>query len=167
MTGLDLDPPPPPPPLFRRQDTDIPAWYWTGLTAGGSIRNAVTGFAGSGPGVKALMSDPVGRLGRAVPEVGLVGEPAIIDWGADPLAGGCYSVIGPGQRALLDVFRRPWGRVVIAGEHCNGSGSIDGAIRSGDDAAAQVLSLRPLLRLSTSRHSFPRRSTISRHWQWP
>ena len=143
MTGLDLDPPPPPPPLFRRQDTDIPAWYWTGLTAGGSIRNAVTGFAGSGPGVKALMSDPVGRLGRAVPEVGLVGEPAIIDWGADPLAGGCYSVIGPGQRALLDVFRRPWGRVVIAGEHCNGSGSIDGAIRSGDDAAAQVLSLRP------------------------
>jgi len=103
LQRLDLDPAPPPPvlaalselrmgsaakvaiatktapSLFRRQDTDIPAWYWTGLTAGGSIRNAVTGFAGSGPGVKALMSDPVGRLGRAVPEVGLVGEPAIID----------------------------------------------------------------------------------------
>jgi monoamine oxidase len=167
LQRLDLDPMPPPPvlaalrslrmgsaakvaiatktvpPLFRRQDTDIPAWYWTGLTAGGSTRKAVTGFAGSGLGVQALMTDPVGRLGRAVPEVALLGEPAIVDWGADPLAGGCYSAIGPGQRALLDVFRRPWGRIVIAGEHRNGSGSIDGAIRSGDDAADQVLTLRP------------------------
>jgi monoamine oxidase len=52
-------------------------------------------------------------------------------------------VIGPGQRALLEVFRRPWGRLVIAGEHRNGSGSIDGAIRSGHEAAEQVLGLRP------------------------
>jgi monoamine oxidase len=131
-----------PPPLFRRQDTDIPAWYWTGLNADGSTRNAVTGFAGSGQGVKALMADPLGRLDRAVPEVDLLGAPAIIDWGTDPLAGGCYSVLGPGQRALLDVFQRPWGRMVIAGEHRNGSGSMDGAIRSGNDAADQVLSLR-------------------------
>ena len=131
-----------PPPLFRRQDTDIPAWYWTGLADGGSIRKAVTGFAGSSLGVKALMADPMGRLGRAVPEADFVGDPAVIDWGADPLAGGCYSVIGPGQRAFLDVFQRPWGRVVIAGEHSNGSGSIDGAIRSGRDAAKQVQTLR-------------------------
>ncbi|HLE95073.1 MAG TPA: NAD(P)/FAD-dependent oxidoreductase [Acidimicrobiia bacterium] len=132
-----------PPPLFRRQDTDIPAWYWTGLAVGGSIRNAVTGFAGTASGVKALMTDPMGRLRRAVPEVDLIGVPVLIDWGADPLAGGCYSVIGPGQRAHLQVFRRPWGRLVIAGEHSNGSGSIDGAIRSGHEAAEQVLGLRP------------------------
>ncbi|MEX1125686.1 MAG: NAD(P)/FAD-dependent oxidoreductase [Acidimicrobiia bacterium] len=127
-----------PPPLFRRQDTDIPAWYWTGLAEGGSIRNAVTGFAGSESGVRALMTDPVGRLRQAVPEVDLLGEPVVLDWGADPLAGGCYSVIGPGQRALLEVFRQPWGRIVIAGEHSNGSGSIDGAIRSGLEAAELV-----------------------------
>ena len=167
LQRLDLDPKPPPPtlaalgalrmgsaakvaiatstppPLFRRQDTDLPAWYWTGLNADGSTRNSVTGFAGSGPGVRTLMADPLGRLRRAVPELDLTGVPAIIDWGADPFAGGCYSVLGPGQRSLLDVFQRPWGRIVIAGEHRNGSGSMDGAIRSGADAANQVLSLRP------------------------
>ena len=165
LQRLDLDPTPPPavraalsslqmgsaakvavatnaaPPLFRRQDTDIPAWYWTGLATNGSVRNAVTGFAGSEAGVRALMTDPLGRLRRAVPEVGLAGDPVIVDWGADPLAGGCYSVIGPGQRVLLDVFKRPWGMMVIAGEHSNGSGSIDGAIRSGGQAAEQLLKL--------------------------
>ena len=130
-----------PPPLFRRQDADIPAWYWSGLATGGSIRNAVTGFAGSKPGADALMADPATRLRQAVPEVELLGDPMAVDWSADPLTGGCYSVLGPGQRRLLDVFRRPWGRIVIAGEHTNGSGSIDGAIRSGQDAAAMVLDL--------------------------
>ena len=129
------------PPLTRRQDNDIPAWYWTGLAEGGSIRNAVTGFAGSETGVKALVADPMGRLRRAVPEVDLIGATTVVDWSADPLAGGCYSVIGPGQRALLEMFRRPWGRVVIAGEHSNGSGSMDGAIRSGIETAEQVLGL--------------------------
>jgi monoamine oxidase len=131
------------PPLFRRQDTDIPAWYWTGLNAGGSTRSAVTGFAGSKAGARALMADPLGRVSKAVPEVGLAGPPAVVDWGADPLTGGCYSVLGPGQRASLDIFRRPWRRIVIAGEHSNGSGSIDGAIRSGFEAAQHVQSLRP------------------------
>jgi monoamine oxidase len=129
------------PPLFRRQDADIPAWYWTGLSTNGSIRNAVTGFAGSKAGSAALMADPVTRLQHAVPEVELVGVPAVVDWSADPFTGGCYSVLGPGQRGLLDVFRRPWGRIVVAGEHSNGSGSIDGAIRSGQAAADMVLDL--------------------------
>jgi len=127
------------PPLFRRQDSDIPAWYWTGLNRDGSTRKAVTGFAGSKAGAEALMKGPVTRLRQAMPEVDFHGAPATVDWGADPLAGGCYSVLGPGQRRLLDIFRHPWGRIVIAGEHSNGSGSIDGAIRSGRDAAAMVL----------------------------
>jgi monoamine oxidase len=129
------------PPLVRRQDSDIPGWYWTGLNSGGSTRKAVTGFAGSKAGVYALMKDPVTRLRQAMPEAELLGAPATVDWDADPLTGGCYSVLGPGQRRLLDVFRHPWGRMVIAGEHSNGSGSIDGAIRSGQDAAAMVLDL--------------------------
>jgi monoamine oxidase len=130
------------PPLFRRQDTDIPAWYWTGLAEDGSTRKAVTGFAGSESGVKAIMADPMGRVRQAVPEVDTVAPPTVVDWSADPLTGGCYSVIGPGQRVLLEMFRRPWGRLVIAGEHVNGSGSIDGAIRSGIEAAGQVLGLQ-------------------------
>ena len=64
----------------------------------------------------------------------------VADWGSDPLAGGCYSLIGPGQRVMLEMLSRPVGRVILAGEHVNGSGTIDGAIRSGDFAADLTVS---------------------------
>jgi monoamine oxidase len=127
------------PPVFRRQDTDIPAWYWTGLAAGGGVRRAVTGFAGSGDGVSSFLVDPLGRLRESAPETELVGEPLVVDWGQDLLAGGCYSVIGPGVRPLLREWDQPFGRIFFAGEHTNGSGSIDGAIGSGRAAARRLL----------------------------
>jgi monoamine oxidase len=129
-----------PPPMFRRQDTDIPAWYWTGLGPSGLVRRAVTGFAGSGLGVEALTAETVMRLRRAAPEARLEHDPMVADWGSDPLAGGCYSLIGPGQRPMLEVMTRPIGRVYLAGEHVNGSGTIDGAILSGEAAADSVAS---------------------------
>jgi len=129
-----------PPPMFRRQDTDIPAWYWTGLGLSGSMRRAVTGFAGSEAGVAPLRANVMFRLARAAPEALFDGAPAVADWGSDPLAGGCYSLIGPGQRLMLEVLSRPVGRMFFAGEHVNGSGTIDGAIRSGDFAADLVSS---------------------------
>ena len=129
-----------PPPMFRRQDTDIPAWYWTGLGPSGSVRRAVTGFAGSEAGVAPLRASVMFRLARAVPEAMFNGPPVVADWGSDRLAGGCYSLIGPGQRVMLEVLGRPAGRVYFAGEHVNGSGTIDGAIRSGDSAADLVSS---------------------------
>jgi monoamine oxidase len=129
-----------PPPMFRRQDTDIPAWYWTALGPSGSVRRAVTGFAGSEPGVTVLRSDVSSRLRRAAPDAILDGAPLVADWGSDPLAGGCYSLIGPGQRGMLELLSRPLGRVFLAGEHVNGTGTIDGAIRSGDRAAGQAAS---------------------------
>ena len=131
-----------PPPMFRRQDTDIPAWYWTGLGPSGSVRRAVTGFAGSEAGVAPLRANVMFRLARAAPEASFDGAPVVADWGSDPLAGGCYSLIGPGQRVLLDVLSRPMGRMFFAGEHVNGSGTIDGAIRSGDFAADLISSSR-------------------------
>jgi monoamine oxidase len=127
-----------PPPMFRRQDTDIPAWYWTGLGRSGSVRRAVTGFAGSEAGVAPLRANVMFRLARAAPEAIFDGAPVVADWGSDPMAGGCYSLVGPGQRATLEVLSRPAGRVFFAGEHVNGSGTIDGAIRSGDFAADLV-----------------------------
>jgi monoamine oxidase len=127
------------PPLFRRQDTDIPAWYWTGLDGDGEVRRAVTGFAGSANGVSSLLRDPKRRVQDSAPEVEMQGEPSVVDWGSDGLAGGCYSVIGPGVRPLLREFESPFGRVFFAGEHTNGSGSIDGAIRSGHAAARRLL----------------------------
>ena len=129
-----------PPDLFRRQDMDIPAWYWTGLGPTGAVRRAITGFAGSETGVSALLADRLGRIRRAAPECDLVGEPVVVDWSADPLAGGCYSVIGPGQREGLSALASPIGRVHLAGEHVNGSGTIDGAVRTGEDAARSVAS---------------------------
>jgi monoamine oxidase len=63
----------------------------------------------------------------------------VVDWGSDLFAGGCYSVIGPGQRRLLDVLSRPWGRLFLAGEHVDGSGTIEGAMLSGERAAQSVL----------------------------
>jgi monoamine oxidase len=118
---------------------DVPAWYWTGYGSGGSVRRAITGFAGSEIGVSALLDEPVERLRRAAPECVMVGEPVISDWAADPLAGGCYSVIGPNQRESLEVLAEPIGRVYLAGEHVNGSGTIDGAILSGEAAAQAVI----------------------------
>ncbi len=129
-----------PPPMFRRQDIDIPAWYWTGLGSSGSVRRAVTGFAGSEAGVAPLRTSVMFRLARAAPEAMFDGAPVVADWGSDPLAGGCYSLIGPGQREMLEALSRPAGRVYFAGEHVNGSGTIDGAIRSGELAADLVSS---------------------------
>ena len=130
-----------PPPMFRRQDTDIPAWYWTALGPSGSVRRAVTGFAGSEQGVVPLRENVLNRLAAAAPDVVFDGAPVVADWGFDRFAGGCYSLIGPGQRAMLEALGKPLGRVFLAGEHVNGTGTIDGAIRSGENAALAVSAL--------------------------
>lgn len=130
-----------PPPMFRRQDTDIPAWYWTALGPSGSVRRAVTGFAGSEQGVVPLRENVLNRLAAAAPDVVFDGAPVVADWGFDRFAGGCYSLIGPGQRAMLEALGKPLGRVFLAGEHINGTGTIDGAIRSGENAALAVSAL--------------------------
>lgn len=129
------------PPMFRRQDGDIPAWYWTGAEVDGSTRRAVTGFAGTQAGAATLVAETVDRLRRAAAETDLSGTPIVVDWGADPWARGCYSALGPGQRRLLTELEQPWAKVVFAGEHVNGTGTIDGAIRSGMAAADRLLDL--------------------------
>jgi monoamine oxidase len=126
------------PELFRRQEPDFPAWYWTG-SAGERVRHAVTGFAGTREGVDRLLSDPLSNLRKAAPETELSGPVLAHDWSNDVNAGGCYTAIAPGHRRLLNVFVRPWGRLVWAGEHVNGSGTIEGAILSGEAAARSVL----------------------------
>jgi len=127
------------PPMFRRQEPGIPAWYWTGAASDGRPRQAITGFAGTERGVRVLSEEAPRRLARAAPETPLSGAPLVVDWGADPWSRGCYSALGPGERALLPGLQRPWGRIALAGEHVNGSGTIDGAIRSGEAAARTIL----------------------------
>lgn len=129
------------PPLIARQSVEHPIWYWTGLGEGGRPRRVVTGFAGTRTSVDAALANWPGAVFSALPETGLVGDPIVVDWTTDPWARGCYSAVGPGQEPLLEFFTRPHGDIVFAGEHTNGTGTIDGAIRSGKAAAELVENL--------------------------
>src|SRR5262249_4327116 len=61
-------------------------------------------------------------------------------WSAEPYTGGTYTAFAPGQvTAFWRALRRPFGRVVLAGEHTDLYwGYMDGAVRSGRRAAAQI-----------------------------
>ena len=61
-------------------------------------------------------------------------------WGADPFAGGAYAAWAPGQVAeLRAAVRQPAGRVWFAGEHTAAAPGMEGAVRSGERAAAAIL----------------------------
>ena len=61
-------------------------------------------------------------------------------WGADPFAGGAYAAWPPGRVAQWRAaVRRPAGPVRFAGEHTSDAPGMEGAIRSGERAAAAVL----------------------------
>jgi monoamine oxidase len=127
------------PPMFRRQEPEVPGWYWTGARPDGRTRHALTGFAGTADGVAAMVASARDRMAAAAPEVELDGDPLVVDWGADPWAGGCYSAIGPGRRRMLGRLQESWGRVALAGEHVNGTGTMAGALASGIAAAESVI----------------------------
>lgn len=126
-----------PPPLLARQDRNATWWCWTGYGAGGQARKAVTAFAGTQSAIDAVSGDWGDRVAQAMPEVDLGTGAIIIDWGQEEWSLGCYSALAPGDESLLDVFEVQ-GSVVFAGEHTLRSGSIDGAIESGERAAERL-----------------------------
>lgn len=61
-------------------------------------------------------------------------------WGTDPFAGGAYAAWPPGQVAeWRAAVRRPTGPVRFAGEHTANAPGMEGAIRSGEDAAQAIV----------------------------
>jgi len=128
-------------------------WCWTAADGSGAVRPVLNGFAGSpralaalavadGPEVwlarmLALRPDLASRAGRAV----------LTTWTDDPWAGCAYlaQAVGPTafeQRAAEDeAMRRASGRLHFAGEHTaqEWSGLMEGALRSGQRAAAEVI----------------------------
>ena len=61
-------------------------------------------------------------------------------WGTDPFAGGAYAAWPPGRVAQWRAaVGRPAGPVRFAGEHTSDAPGLEGAIRSGERAAAAVL----------------------------
>jgi monoamine oxidase len=126
------------PPLVALQNGDATWWCWTGTGESAAARRVVTAFAGTESAIYGVRDDWPDQIGAALPEVGLIDAPEFIDWGQEQWSQGCYSALGPGDEALLDVFSKP-GRVVFAGEHTLGAGSIDGAIESGLTAASRLV----------------------------
>jgi monoamine oxidase len=63
-------------------------------------------------------------------------------WADDPYTLGSYAAWDEASWGRIDVFARSVGRVAFAGEHTAGAdhvGTMEGAVRSGRRAAAQVL----------------------------
>jgi monoamine oxidase len=123
------------------QDVTVPYWAWTALGDGGIPQPAVTAFAGSYGAMDHIEASGgsgvwMERLRRSIPGLEPAGAPVMHHWGSDSLAGGCYSAVGPGARRHLAALARRHGRLVFAGEHVNGSGTMNGAIESGLRAAA-------------------------------
>ena len=132
------------------QSMELPMWCWVANGRGDEPRRCVASFAGSSVAQEALgvASGRVGpwleRLRAMNPDLELVGEPLWYAWGDDPFTVGAYSAWDDRSWDRHDVFRMPAGRVVFAGEHTAGPkhyATMEGAVRSGLRAAAQVLEL--------------------------
>ncbi|WP_067186367.1 flavin monoamine oxidase family protein [Microtetraspora niveoalba] len=82
------------------------------------------------------------ELARVRPAAaGAVEITRIVSWGRDPWAGGAWAMPRPGQMAALAAAATAdTGRVQLAGEHLSVEDSgMEGALESGDRAAARVL----------------------------
>jgi monoamine oxidase len=124
----------------------VPDRFWTWTARGGDdVQLAVHAFAGSQAALARLaVSEGPQRwldaVARLRPDLRLAQDGAVLStWSDDPWARGAYSVHTPGGNdpALAAVY----GRLVFAGEHTAGpfAALMEGALRSGARAAAQLL----------------------------
>jgi monoamine oxidase len=118
-------------------------WCWTATDASGAVAPVVNCFAGSPRAVDGLdAASWRARLEALRPDLALRGDAVLTTWAGDPWARGAYRADGlrtrPGDDDLLAA---PAGAVHFAGEHTAGawSGLMEGALRSGLRAAAEVL----------------------------
>jgi len=121
-------------------------WCWTATGPDGEVLPVLNGFAGSPAAVEALTADAAAwpeRLVAMRDDLDLdLATTVVTTWHDDPWARGAYSADGlsarPGDAELVGAAL---GRVFVAGEHTAGewSGLMEGALRSGSRAAAEVL----------------------------
>ena len=129
------------------QCADLPFWFWVADGAHGRPRRVVTSFAGSElpqEGLATGSGDPTTWLRRIVelaPELLPHGTPAMKVWADDPCSRGAYTAWDHRSLSRRPDFERTHGAVAFAGEHTAGdhSGTMEGALRSGRRAAAQVV----------------------------
>lgn len=132
-----------PPEPRHMHDVSGPFSCYAGLGGDGQPRLALTAFAGSPQAQERLQTAAgpeawLARLQAYNPEVTFTGSPQFHHWGLDPLAEGCYTA--PSNRAYetLPLLSQPVGRITLAGEHLTGSGTMNGALESGQAAAKRV-----------------------------
>jgi monoamine oxidase len=131
------------------QCADLPFWFWVADGADRRPRRVVTSFAGSElpqGGLATVSGDPTTWLRRIVelaPELRPEGTAVMKVWADDPCSRGAYTAWDHASLSRRPLFERRHGAVAFAGEHTAGdhSGTMEGALRSGKRAAAQVLEL--------------------------
>jgi monoamine oxidase len=125
-------------------------WTWTAADMSGGIAPVLNCFAGSAAAITALdvTTGPdrwagLARSMRSDLSFAPAG-PVLTAWADDRYARGAYSAPGPAWTPEADeLLAAPVGRVFFAGEHTAGpmSGLMEGALRSGERAAGQLLAL--------------------------
>jgi len=122
-------------------------WTWTARGADGVVQPVVSAFAGSAPALAALQvaGGPATwrrRLAELRPDLALDRGAVLSTWDDDPWMEAAYSTRTPAFRPDdPDLLARPVGPLHFAGEHTAGpwSGLMEGALRSGQRAAAELL----------------------------
>jgi monoamine oxidase len=122
-------------------------WTWTARGADGAVQPVVSAFAGSAPALAALevAGGPATwrrRLAALRPDLDLDQDTVLSTWDDDPWVQAAYSTRTPAFRPDdPDLLARPVGPLHFAGEHTAGpwSGLMEGALRSGHRAAAELL----------------------------
>jgi monoamine oxidase len=125
-------------------------WTWTACGADGTVQPVVSAFAGSAPALAALevAAGPATwrrRLAALRPDLELEPDTVLSTWDDDPWAQAAYSTRTPAFRPDdPDLLARRIGPLHFAGEHTAGpwSGLMEGALRSGQRAAAELLAAR-------------------------
>jgi monoamine oxidase len=132
----------------------VPDHFWTWTARGdraGAVQPLVSAFAGSAPALARLevTAGPATWLRRVrvlrpdldLDEAGVV----LSTWDDDPWVGAAYSTRGLAfDPADAELLARPVGPLHFAGEHTAGpwAGLMEGALRSGARAAAELLAAR-------------------------
>ena len=107
------------------------------LAGGGAARELRDLMTGDGPAAVAGRMAWLGRPSRLLAS-------RLVAWDTDPWAGGGYVAFHPGFDPLARAWlARPSGRLLFAGEHTSErwQGYMNGAVESGQRAAAEVIAL--------------------------
>ena len=133
------------------QCADASFWCWVADGADGSPRRVaelVRRWAGGAARAPDRGRDPgpwLDRLAELNPDLRFVGPPEMQVWASDAFALGSYSAFDVRSLERAERFPRPIGPIAFAGEHTAGPAhvaSMEGALRSGERAARQVLTGR-------------------------